>query len=133
MNQFEYISRPVLEEYPRLDVRVLNEAGLLQGPHRVEWSDGSTSRLYGSNDGIDIVHWPAYADFLMRTYADLTWTPCNFGGRRAWFLCPDCSRRVAILHAFPGFSCRTCHRLSYASSNRAKDFQPEPVVPVYMI
>ena len=130
--QFDF-QRPVVEEYPKLDVRELQRAGLLQGSHQVEWSDGSSSRLDSSEDGIDVLHWPAHTDFLMRTYADLIWTPCNFGGRRAWFRCLDCSRRVAILHAFPGFSCRACHRLSYASSNRAKNFQPEPVLPVQMI
>jgi hypothetical protein len=30
----------------------------------------------------------------------LTWTPCNYGGRRPWFLCPavGCGRRIAVLY-----------------------------------
>src|SRR5476651_267039 len=39
----------------------------------------------------------------------VTWTRCNFGGRRPWFIC-SCKKRVAVL--FPGFLdlllCRTC-------------------------
>ena len=45
------------------------------------------------------------------------WTPCNFGGARAWFLCPGqgCGRRVAILHGCSStcFACRHCHELAY--------------------
>ena len=114
--------RPVLEEYPRLDVRALHEAGLLTETRVIGWSDGSTSRLVPSNDGIDLVHWPIHTEFLTKAHTELVWTPCHFGGERVWFRCPDCSKRVAILHAFPRYSCRNCHRLAYASSNRAADY-----------
>ncbi len=61
-------------------------------------------------------------DILYRV--PLSWTPCNFGGFRPWFLCPGvvngipCGRRVAILYG-PGhyFLCRHCHDLSYESQN----------------
>lgn len=45
----------------------------------------------------------------------LEWTPCNLGGRRAWFRCPaqGCGRRVAILYSGSLFACRHCHRLAY--------------------
>ncbi len=52
----------------------------------------------------------------------LTWTPCPFGGRRPWFLCPGvghgrvCRRRVAILYgAGREFLCRHCYDLVYES------------------
>ncbi len=44
----------------------------------------------------------------------LDWTPCNFGGERVWFLCPDCDRRCGVL--YPD-TCRTCARLHYASEH----------------
>jgi hypothetical protein len=48
----------------------------------------------------------------------LTWTACNFGGERLWFICPGagCGRRVALLYG-PGryFLCRHCCDLSYES------------------
>src|SRR5215207_7192048 len=48
----------------------------------------------------------------------LTWTACNFGGQRAWFVCPraGCGRRVAVLYG-PGsyFLCRHCYDLVYES------------------
>jgi hypothetical protein len=51
----------------------------------------------------------------------LVTTPCNWGGVRYWFGCPDCGRRVAVLYLVPGdvyFRCRNCNNLSYWSRNR---------------
>jgi hypothetical protein len=31
----------------------------------------------------------------------LTWTNCNFGGSRPWFLCDECGRRVALVYGPP--------------------------------
>lgn len=43
-------------------------------------------------------------------------TPCNYGGFRTWFCCPQCNRRVAILYlGGPRFLCRHCYRLPYGS------------------
>jgi hypothetical protein len=47
-------------------------------------------------------------------YLSLDTTPCNYGGRRVWFICPQCGRRVAILYGTP-FACRHCHQLDYRS------------------
>jgi hypothetical protein len=44
----------------------------------------------------------------------LTHTPCNYGGKRAWFSCPQCCKRVAVLFRVDRrFRCRKCHKLSY--------------------
>ena len=44
------------------------------------------------------------------------WTPCRFGGRRLWFQCGYCARRVLRLYIVGGvFACRHCHRLGYES------------------
>jgi hypothetical protein len=46
----------------------------------------------------------------------LDWTPCNYGGKRTWFLCPHCNRRVALLYgAGKYFLCRHCYHLTYIS------------------
>ena len=52
----------------------------------------------------------------------LTHTRCNFGGRRAWFQCPTCSRRVGKLYLriHEGtVVCRSCGRLAYPSENES--------------
>ncbi len=54
----------------------------------------------------------------------LTSTPCHFGGRRWWFVCPlvvngrDCNHRVGVLYLGGGkyFGCRQCYNLTYRSS-----------------
>lgn len=53
----------------------------------------------------------------------LDWTPCNYGGRRAWFICPakGCGRRVAILYSGGIFACRHCYQLVYACQLESDD------------
>ena len=54
-------------------------------------------------------------------------TPCYFGGRRWWFICPlfvngrACCRRVGSLHLGNGkyFGCRHCYNLTYTSSQES--------------
>jgi hypothetical protein len=55
-------------------------------------------------------------------------TPTQFGGKRWWFACPlvlngmACNRRAGKLYLPPGaryFGCRTCHDLTYESSQEA--------------
>ena len=61
----------------------------------------------------------------------LNWTPCNYGGRRPWFLCPGvsngipCNRRVAELYMRGCFFlCRHCHGLVYPTQNVAVADRP---------
>src|SRR3569623_764291 len=45
-------------------------------------------------------------------------TVCNYGGNRAWFRCPQCWRRCAVVYfGAPGgrYACRKCLRLAYMS------------------
>ena len=51
-------------------------------------------------------------------------TPCNFGGKRYWFICPlaknniPCNKRVGVLYKKGDFfGCRHCYELSYESRN----------------
>lgn len=53
----------------------------------------------------------------------LDWSPCTYGGRRAWFLCSavGCGRRVAILYGGGIFACRHCYRLAYPCQRETAD------------
>jgi hypothetical protein len=61
-------------------------------------------------------------------------TRTNFDGWRWWFCCPQCDRRVGNLYlpaGWLGFACRTCHGLTYRSSQLAhaeERFCEKPVV-----
>lgn len=53
-------------------------------------------------------------------YVKLTRTPCNYGGYRWWFICPNinCGKRVEVLYRSPiskYYACRHCHNLTYRS------------------
>jgi hypothetical protein len=84
---------------------------------------------------VSIEKWNEYVRFLYtqtdrntneKTELDyevqLSWTPCNFGGRRWWFICPlinnghTCYRRVGALYlGGKYFGCRHCYNLTYTS------------------
>ena len=50
-----------------------------------------------------------------------TWTRPQFGGRRPWFLCPRCIRRVALLYLRgERWACRICCDLAYRSELGSK-------------
>jgi hypothetical protein len=58
----------------------------------------------------------------------LTFTDQCFGGRRMWWTCPECSRRVRILfggrsHITQPYSiaCAKCQRIAYASNLEGKE------------
>ena len=45
-------------------------------------------------------------------------TATHFGGKRAWFSCPQCCKRVAVLFRVDRrFRCRKCHKLSYPTQS----------------
>jgi hypothetical protein len=116
---------PTVEDWLALDVRRLHRRGLLR-PGRsgaVQWSSGR-----GEPTGSVVVR--AGADRLTLSYRTrarggpwqeveqhvaLTSTPCHYGGRRVWFLCPRCGRRCAVLHGGARFYCRRCWGLAYRS------------------
>ncbi len=55
------------------------------------------------------------AEVLKAGNINLTWTKCNYGGSRPWFICP-CGNRVGKLYlSYHGFRCRHCYNLCYSS------------------
>jgi len=52
---------------------------------------------------------------------DFDYSPCNFGGKRIWFICPECETRVAIIYrSSQRFICRRCCGLVYTSQNESE-------------
>ncbi|MBD1910269.1 hypothetical protein [Leptolyngbya sp. FACHB-8] len=46
----------------------------------------------------------------------LTWTACNYGGMRPWWICQQCDRKVRKLYRVGGvIECRKCADLGYHS------------------
>jgi predicted RNA-binding Zn-ribbon protein involved in translation (DUF1610 family) len=119
------VTRLTTEGLLRLDVRVLVRAGALVpgASSTVTWDAGALVATTVATDK---------PDCLMLTYAmvdrrkvsqavteciPLLTTPGTVGGVRAWFGCPNCGLRCAVLYALHGrFRCRQCHHLAYAST-----------------
>jgi hypothetical protein len=132
--RYYYDAKRTVEESTELSIFRLNGFGLLKG-YRCEnltW----TRRLSGHKSSIDIV-----VDVTAQPYAKLnytvtrrddggtedfdysiglTTTPCHLGGKRYWFSCPQCGRRVGKLYLVgvgTYFNCRECYDLTYESRN----------------
>jgi hypothetical protein len=60
----------------------------------------------------------------------LTTTPCRYGGKRYWFICPMsrngeyCGRRVGVLYKDGDlFACRHCYDLNYSSQKENRRYK----------
>ena len=52
--------------------------------------------------------------------APVVTTVPNYGGLRYWFLCPRCNRRIRYLYCDRLFLCRSCHGLTYRTTQATK-------------
>ena len=64
----------------------------------------------------------------------LTTTPCYYGGKRYWFICPwykngvYCGKRVGTLYKDGDyFACRHCYDLTYASRKENRNYKYFPI------
>jgi hypothetical protein len=125
-------TRDCTDDYLCLDVRQLKRRGCLhagwsriwqwsRGGERVAWicidaSDGQITLRYRNR-------WRG-GEWQGRHYpVAVEWTPCHFGGDRAWFRCPACGRRAAILYGANVFVCRRCLHLAYESQREAPHYR----------
>jgi hypothetical protein len=136
---YSFNKKTTTGECHSIDVRYLHREGLLKagGWFSLRWSRGEheTGSIGGSVEG----HLRLRPERVILRYrhrsgpggewedvqepVPLTWTACNFGGERPWFICPGagCGRRVAVLYG-PGkyFLCRHCYDLRYESQREDK-------------
>lgn len=97
-NRYRYDKKSTTDECPGLDVRNLHRKGLLKpgGSFRSSWSwFGKETASIGGR---------VYRDRVVLSYrhrnrmngeredveetVGLSWSSCNFGGERPWFVCP---------------------------------------------
>lgn len=115
-----------------LDIRRLQRDGLLKPGSAFEWN------WLRGGETVASIQIRTEADRVILNYRRringgewqpiespvyLEWTGLQFGGRRAWFLCPaeGCGRRVAILFGGSSFACRHCHKLAYECQRETDD------------
>ena len=109
-------------DYQQLDVRQLQRNGFLKPGRTFGWqwkSDNKIMATVNVHTEINKVklsykqrsNGNEWKDVSYTVWLDWTW--CNYGDWRAWFLCPGCDRRVAILYGGATFACRHCYKLAY--------------------
>ena len=145
MGRYSYSNRRTVEDCKTVTTMFLNEHNYFNGSVRcggMNWSRngeetgsiGYEVSTIGSNEYIRFQYTQTDRNTDEKTKLDykarLTWTPCNFGGRRWWFVCPlvidgrTCNRRVGSLHLASGkyFGCRHCYNLTYRSSQESHQY-----------
>jgi hypothetical protein len=122
----QFDSKSTTGESLPLDVRTMHRAGYLKAGARSTcrwWRGGDTpeEKARGASIGTlctgdEVILLYSHRGEPVRQTVPLDWTACNYGGRRPWWRCPHCRRRVAVLYG-PGkfFACRHCYRLCYES------------------
>ena len=124
-------SRDTTEDYRRIDVRFMERNGYLRmgAAGSLEWSRRGERIAhidYRSEPGQVVLSYSARergGEWEKLTYpVRLDRTPCNYGGSRAWFVCParGCGKRVATLFGGRIFACRQCYGLAYASQRESR-------------
>jgi hypothetical protein len=112
------------EHCRRIDARRWQREGILQ-PGRSggwAWTDAETGKQtasigYSTEFSAVVLNY-TMGDRPMHQRVPILATPCHFGGRRHWFACPRCARRVAVLFLrTSGFFCRRCNRIVYSSQS----------------
>ena len=106
----------------QINVNQLARGGLLTGTGTITWTIDdrvtSTVSVRGDGDSITLAYVIDGQNIEERVLLDST--PVHLGGHRAWFLCPGCDRRIAVLYGGMRFRCRYCHDLRYASQREGK-------------
>jgi hypothetical protein len=123
---YRWNSKDTVEARQSLDIRAWQRRGWLQPGLRFWWSGitvqvqpGRVRLSYTPRRDLEEGH-------HVRESIPLTWTPCHYGGQRAWFCCPGwgCDRRVAKLYlGGRSFRCRHCQDLAYESQRAAPAFR----------
>jgi len=120
--------RPVAEDYCFLDINYLKRNGCLRPGHSSiqSWTcgdrDAGSIKLIAHENSIELDYQHTHAETSEHVHytIQLTYTACNYGGTRPWFLCPGqgCGRRVGKIYAVGKyFLCRHCYDLAYHSQN----------------
>lgn len=145
MGRWSYSDRWTVEECKSIPIKFLNDHNYFNGSilsGGMSWScrgekTGSIGFTVSTAEGDEYIRFQytqTNRDTRDKTELDykvrLTWTPCYFGGKRFWFICPliinghVCGRRVGVLYLGNGkyFGCRYCYNLTYESSKESHKF-----------
>lgn len=123
-----YCGKPETSDSMPLDIRKITRKGLLVPNSSFSWQWlVNDQQVAGISIRVDLQS--RVLSYRMKSTSEVVeqrvqtqTSPCHLGGRRHWFTCPRCSKRVAVLYA-PGrtFACRQCGGLAYATQKNVGD------------
>lgn len=127
---YRYGAKETADGLQSLDINWLNRKGYLVPGWRgfVQWWRGDehtgSIAIYTPEEGRLVLEYRCRVVGEWESVTDPIWlchTYCNYGGRRPWFICPACRRRVAKLYAAGlYFRCRHCYALAYDSQREPR-------------
>ena len=108
-----------------LDIRKIARKGLLVPGNRLSWQWLVNDRqVAGISIRVDfgsmvLSYRKRSTGEVVEQRVQVQTSPCHLGGQRHWFICSQCTKRVAVLYA-PGryFACRQCGGLGYATQKQ---------------
>ena len=110
-----YDGKPETHRAMPLDIRKISRSGLLVPGNSFNWQ-GAALNIRVESHALLLSYRQRSTCEIVEQPLQMEMTGCRFGGQRPWFICPRCSRRVAVLYAPGGyFACRQCGGLAYAS------------------
>lgn len=123
-------AKDTMNDYRTLDVRRWQREGLRVPERAFGWNwlrnDETVASIQVRTEADRIIlsyrHRSGGGEWKSEEYpVRLDWTPCTYGGQRAWFICParGCGKRAAILYGGGIFACRHGYRLAYPSQREA--------------
>lgn len=120
-----YEAKLTTDTVPAIDIRQLRRSHELMPGSRMLQS-WTREGLIAAQVAIEILHNQLRIRYVILSRSgrcepvecvvSIASTPCNYGGVRRWFYCPDCRRRVAVIYVQGrSCSCRQCNYLAYRS------------------
>jgi hypothetical protein len=119
----------LVTQYHALNILDLVRSGYLHPFSKYDWvwrtnkgAHQTTVTITVLTDALQLV-FRMYGIEGVRQRVELTYSLGAQGGKRPWFVCPTCRRRVGVLYHANGlpFRCRTCCKLAYPSQYQSRD------------
>lgn len=120
--------KQLVSEFHALDINELARGGRLQPFSRYDWVWRTNKGTQETSVAISVLKDSLELIFSVdahraRQSVGLTYSIGPHGGKRPWFRCSTCPRRVGVLYHATGlpFRCRTCCKLAYPSQYQSRN------------
>ncbi|HSF66289.1 MAG TPA: hypothetical protein VLA67_02560 [Nitrospiraceae bacterium] len=116
--------KALVTQYHALTVKELAQGGWLYPFSKYDWVWRTNTGTQETGVTVTVLQDSLQLVYLMGTEriqheVQLTYSIGPHGGKRPWFVCPTCRRRVGVLYHGLPFRCRICCQLVYPSQYRS--------------